>query len=198
VATNRSAKTTNALQLLKDDHRTVEALFTRFEGLGPRAFKRRRDVVDKIIEELSVHAAIEEQVLYPQVRERIPDLEPDVLEALEEHHVVKWTLSELEGMDAQEERFEAKVTVLIESVRHHVKEEESELFPQIRKALSRTELERMGAELAQAKRLVPRRPHPRSPDTPPANLVAAAVAAPLDAARSAGEAAISKVRSAVG
>lgn len=124
MATTRSRKTVNAIQLLKDDHREVEDLFKKFEKLGPRAFKRRSDIVGKIIEALSTHAAIEEQVLYPQVREMVPDADADVLEALEEHHIVKWTLSELETMDPQDERFEAKVTVLMESVRHHVKEEE--------------------------------------------------------------------------
>ena len=80
--------------------------------------KRRRQTVDKMIEGLSRHAAIEEQVFYPQVRRSLPDATPEVLEALEEHHIVKWTLSELEGMESTDERFGAKVTVLIESVRH--------------------------------------------------------------------------------
>src|SRR6266480_4135544 len=107
----------NALKLLKDDHRTVEALFKRFEQAGDRAHKTKRGIVDKIVEELSVHAAIEEQVLYPAARKAVPEADDNVLEALEEHHVVKWTLSELEGMDPTDERFGPKVTVLIESVR---------------------------------------------------------------------------------
>jgi hemerythrin superfamily protein len=196
IRANRSRKTVNALQLLRDDHREVEALFRKFEKTGPRGYKRRGDIVGRIIAELAVHAAIEEQVLYPQVRERLPEAESDVLEALEEHHIVKWTLSELDGMDPRAERFEAKVMVLIESVRHHVKEEEDELFPKVRSALSRTELEQLGAELMAAKRIAPTRPHPRSPDVPPGNLVAAAVTAPLDAARSVGQAAIRRVREA--
>ena len=182
------------MQLLKDDHREVEALFKKYEGLGERAHKSRREVVTKIIEALSVHAAIEEQVLYPEARERLPKIEDTVLEALEEHHIVKWTLSELDGMDPEEERFHPKVTVLMESVRHHVKEEETELFPALREAFTRAELEDLGGALAAAKRLAPTRPHPRSPDTPPGNLLAAAVAGPLDAARSVGEAAIRRVR----
>lgn len=196
AARTARSKTVNAVQLLKDDHREVEDLFKKFEKLGPRAFKRREDLVAKMIEALSVHAAIEEQVLYPQVRQMVPDAVSDVLEALEEHHIVKWTLSELDGMPPQDERYVAKVTVLMESVRHHVKEEEGELFPEMRKALSRTQLEDMGSELAAAKQIAPRRPHPRSPDEPPGNLLAAAVTAPLDAARSVGEAAVRRVRDA--
>ena len=120
----------DALTLLKADHQAVEAKFARFEALGPRAVKSKAAVVADVIEALSVHAAIEEQVLYPALRDRLGDEEGQVLEALEEHHVVKWVLSELDGMSPDHERFDAKFTVLIENVRHHVKEEESELFPQ--------------------------------------------------------------------
>ena len=171
----------DAVDLLKQDHREVEQLFTRFEGLGSGARKRRQQLVDKIIESLSMHAAIEEQVLYPAARREVPATNDEVLEALEEHHIVKWTLSELEGLDADDERFVAKVTVLIESVRHHVEEEEHELFPQLRKALGAARLRELGAELTTAKRTAPKRPHPRSPDTPPGNIIAQAVTAPFDA-----------------
>src|SRR5438309_1925906 len=125
----------DALTLLRNDHRTVERLFKDFEKTGDRAVKRKTGLVERIIGELSVHAAIEEQVLYPAARKADPDLDDQVLEALEEHHIVKWTLSELDGMDADDERFDAKVRVLIESVRHHVKEEEGDLFPKLRKTM---------------------------------------------------------------
>src|SRR6266511_4156089 len=111
----------DAISLLKDDHKTVEALFKKFERAGERAHKTKRKIVDQIIAELSVHAAIEEQAFYPTTRTRVKAVEDEVLESLEEHHIVKWTLSELENMDAEDERFDAKVAVLIESVRHHVK-----------------------------------------------------------------------------
>jgi hypothetical protein len=111
-----------------------------------------------------------------------------VLEALEEHHVVKWTLSELDGMSADDERFGAKMAVLMEMVSHHVKEEETELFPKVRAAISRPELVEMGRMLTSAKATASKRPHPRNPDQPTGNLVAAAVNAPMDMLRSAGEA----------
>jgi hemerythrin-like domain-containing protein len=171
----------DAIDLLKQDHDEVEQLFSRFEGLGNGARKRRQQLVDKIIESLSMHAAIEEQVLYPAARREVPSTDDDVLESLEEHHIVKWTLSELEDLDPDDERFVAKVTVLMESVRHHVDEEEQELFPQLRKALGASRLRELGAELAAAKRTAPKRPHPRSPDTPPGNIIAQAVTAPFDA-----------------
>ncbi|HEX3796742.1 MAG TPA: hemerythrin domain-containing protein [Acidimicrobiales bacterium] len=175
----------DAIAYLKSEHREVNALFTSFEKAGERAFRSKRKLVDQMIEALSQHASIEEQVFYPAVREAVPAAGDDVLEALEEHHVAKWLLSELDGMDPTAERFTAKVTVLIENVRHHVEEEEHTLFPEVRAHMSRKELQELGDFLRTAKRLAPSRPHPRSPDEPPGNLVVGAVAGALDKARSA-------------
>src|SRR2546425_12082888 len=126
----------NALTILKQDHGNVETLFRRFEDQGERAHTTKRRTVDKIIEQLSVHATVEEQVFYPAVRDCGARPEELVLEALEEHHVVKWTLHELERMAPTAERFDAKVKVLIESVRLHIEEEEKGLFPKVREKLS--------------------------------------------------------------
>ncbi len=175
----------DAITLLKQDHKTVEGLFKRFEKAGENAHKTKRDIADKIVEELSVHAAIEEQVFYPAVREAVPDEEDTVLESLEEHHVVKWLLSEIDGMSPEAERFDAKVTVLIENVRHHVEEEETELFPEVRKAVGRKELGELGDAMEKAKKLAPMRPHPRAPDTPPGDVVAGAGAAGADKTKNA-------------
>jgi hemerythrin superfamily protein len=183
----------DAISLLKNDHKTVESLFKKFESAGPRAIKTKERAVEKMIRELSVHAAIEEQIFYAKIRESVPDSEDMVLESLEEHHVVKWTLSELDGMSPEDERFTPKTTVLIESVRHHVREEEGELFPKVRSALGRNELQELGQQMADAKRFVPERPHPRSPDTPPGNLGAAALASPLDKVRRTGREAVRKL-----
>ncbi len=158
----------DAIALLRNDHRVVERLFKEFEKAGPKAFKTRRQVADRIVKELSVHAVIEEQVFYPAVRQAVPDADDDVLEGLEEHHIVKWTLSELDGLEAEHERFLPKMTVLIESVRHHVEEEEGELFPTVREAMTRKQLAELGDTLTQAKEVAPSSPHPRAPDTPPA------------------------------
>ena len=89
----------DAIVLLKDDHKTVEKLFKQFEKAGDNAAKTKRDLVDQIIEELSVHAYIEEQIFYPVAREAVPETEDHVLESLEEHHIVKWVLEELRDMD---------------------------------------------------------------------------------------------------
>ncbi len=170
----------DAITLLKDDHHTVEQLFKRFEQAGDRAHVQKRQIVDRIIEELSVHAAIEEQVFYPFARAAVPNTEDIALESLEEHHVVKWLLSELSDMDPAHERFDAKVTVMIENVRHHVKEEESDFFPKVREHLGRNELAELGEALAEAKKSAPTRPHPRMPDAGPANVVAGAITGVVD------------------
>jgi hemerythrin superfamily protein len=171
----------DAITSLRDDHKRVEKLFKQFEKLADGgADKAKLDVVNEIIRELSVHAAVEEQVFYPAIRKEVPDVADVVLEGLEEHHVVKWTLSELDGMQPTEERFKAKVTVLIESVRHHVEEEEGEMFPKVREALGRKALQEMGETMEAARKAAPTHPHPKAPDEPPANLVAGPAAAALD------------------
>ena len=176
----------NAIEVLKRDHETVEGLFTKFEAAGPRAHKTKRDLVDRMIKELSIHAEIEEMVFYPAVREALPEDEHDiVLESLEEHHVVKLVLSELEHMPAEHERFDAKVTVLIENVRHHVEEEEQEMFPDVAKRLDADVLEDIGKALTEAKKYVPTRPHPSAPDEPPGNQLGGVVSGLLDRVRDA-------------
>jgi hemerythrin-like domain-containing protein len=170
----------DAITMLKEDHQAVERLFKRFEKAGDRAFAEKRKLADQIVEALSRHAAMEEQVFYPVARATVPATEDVVLESLEEHHIVKWVLSELDGMDPADERFDAKMTVLIENVRHHVKEEEQEFFPKVRAELDRNALADVGQAMARAKDLAPSHPHPRSPDTPPGNLVAAAGASVVD------------------
>jgi hemerythrin superfamily protein len=148
----------DAIVLLKDDHKTVEKLFRGFEQAGDRAMKTKRRLVDQMIRELTVHAYIEEQLFYPAARAAAPDTTDHVLESIEEHHVVVWLLSELVGMDPADERFTAKVTVLIENVRHHVEEEEQDWFPQVRKAMGRKVLQQLGEDMAAAKTTAPADP----------------------------------------
>jgi hemerythrin superfamily protein len=184
----------DAIALLKSDHREVEQLFKRFEKAGDGAHQAKGRLVASMIQALSVHAEIEELVFYPAVRAEMPKAEPDVLEALEEHHLVKVVLRELESMDPAAERFDAKVTVMMEAVRHHVKEEEGDLFPKVRNRIDRRELVALGEQLRSAKRIVPTRPHPAAPDTPPGNVVAGAAVAVMDRARTVGKRAVERVR----
>ena len=185
----------NALSLLKHDHDDVETLFLRYESLGHQAGPaEKRDIVEKIITMLSVHAEIEEQVFYPALRAKMDD-SGDVLEALEEHHSAKFILSELDKLPASHERFDAKVTVLIENIRHHVGEEEGDagLFAEARTAFSAKELEEMGSRMSDLKKVAPTRPHPLSPDVPPLNTIIGLPVAVADRIYTTGKQIVTKV-----
>ena len=147
----------DAIVMLKDDHKEVKALFREFQKPSTTP-ARKESLVKKIIELLTVHTYIENEVMYPQVRALLPELEADVLESYEEHHVADVLVMELAAMDRSDERFEAKATVLIENVTHHIDEEEQEWFPKVREGLSRTQLREIGEELAAARSKAPRRP----------------------------------------
>src|SRR6478735_4482220 len=126
---------TDAIVLLKKDHQEIRKLFTRFEKAGEDAYADKGEIVDQIIELLTIHTYLENEVMYPRVRELLPDLEDDVLESYEEHHVADVLVVELAAMKPEDERFDAKTTVLIENVRHHIEEEEQDWFPQVRAGL---------------------------------------------------------------
>jgi hemerythrin-like domain-containing protein len=148
----------DAITLLKNDHKALEGLFKKFQKTGEGATKAQRDLADKIVEELTVHMAIEEEIFYPAVREALEEEEDTILEAIEEHRVAKFLLTEIEATDPEDERFRAKVIVLIESTRHHVEEEEKELFPEVRKALGRKKLNEIGDQMVEDKKSAPTTP----------------------------------------
>lgn len=175
----------DAVKLLTQDHRTVDRLFNRYESLDVGADEERKRIVEEIVRELSIHASIEEQVLYPGVRDVLPGGDQLAEEALDEHQEVKETLAELEKMSPSDAGFDLRVRSLIRDVRHHVDEEESEMFPKLTSAIPKKKLEEMGDRMEKAKRIAPTRPHPRAPNTPPGNLVAGPMAAVVDRARDA-------------
>ena len=149
---------TDAIVLLKSDHKEVQKLFRDFEKAGKRAEVTKGKIVDRVIELLTVHTYIENEIMYPRVRDLLPELEDDVLESYEEHHVADVLSSELYAMKPSSERFDAKMTVLIESVRHHIEEEERDWFPKVREGLSRKVLQELGAEMIEAKKSAPTKP----------------------------------------
>jgi len=149
---------TDAIVMLKNDHKEIRKLFRDFEKAGENATVEKGRTVTKIIEVLTVHTYLENEVMYPRVRELLPDLEDDVLESYEEHHVADVLVMELVGMKPDAERFDAKTTVLIENVRHHIEEEEEEWFPKVREGLSRTTLQEIGTAMEKARKKAPRSP----------------------------------------
>ena len=149
---------TDAIVLLREDHKEIRRVFKEFQKSGDGSSAAKQRLVDRIIELLTVHTYIENEVMYPRVRELLPDLEDDVLESYEEHHVADVLVVELASMKADDERFVAKTTVLIENVTHHMDEEEDEWFPQVRDGLGRKKLQEIGEELVEAKKKAPHRP----------------------------------------
>ena len=148
----------DAIVLLREDHKEVRRVFKEFQKAGNDDKATKQRLVDKMIELLTVHTYVENEVMYPRVRQLLPDLEDDVLESYEEHHVADLLVAELSTMDPDDERFTAKTTVLIENVTHHMDEEEQEWFPQVREGLGRKQLQELGEQLLEAKKNAPTRP----------------------------------------
>ena len=175
----------DAFELITRDHRTVEELFTRFESMPSQdanAAERKR-LVDQIVHELSVHASVEEQVLYPAVRKALEQGEGVAEESLEDHQLVKEALRELEKMSPSDEGYDDRVIALIDEVREHATEEEEVILPQLREKLGDEEMLALGKSMRRAKMVAPTHPHPMAPNTPPGNIVAGAVAAVVDRVR---------------
>ena len=148
----------DAIVLLKEDHKEMRKLFRQFEKAGENAHATKDRVARQIIEELTVHTYIENECMYPEVRKLLPDVEDDVLESYEEHHVADLLVFELHSMDAGDERFVPKMTVLIENVEHHMGEEEDEWFPKVREGLGRKQLGEIGDRMVEMKKTAPRSP----------------------------------------
>ncbi|MFF0819955.1 MULTISPECIES: hemerythrin domain-containing protein [Micromonospora] len=154
---------TDAIVVLKEDHKEMRRLFRAFQDAQDGPASQRQKLVGQILEALTVHTYLENEVMYPEVRKLLPDLEDDILESYEEHHVADLLCAELATMDADDDHFNAKTTVLIENVEHHVEEEEQEWFPKVREALGRKQLQEIGERM-----LALRADAPRSPTAPKA------------------------------
>jgi len=142
----KTSKTgSNALSMLKEDHAKVKQLFDEFEEKS----SSKADILDEILQELKVHAAVEEQLFYPVLRQTIKDEEGIMDEADEEHHVAKLLIAELDNMEGDEDNWEAKAIVLAENISYHIKEEEDKIFKEARKAP--IDLGTLGEQMAQLK-----------------------------------------------
>jgi hemerythrin superfamily protein len=137
---------TDAIALLEADHREVDGYFDQFEAASDNGEKKA--LADKICLALKVHAQIEEELFYPPAREKTGD--GDLIdEALVEHTGAKTLIAQIEAMRPGQPLYDAKVKVLAEQIRHHVEEEETELFPEVRE--TKLDLVALGAKLAARK-----------------------------------------------
>jgi len=141
----------NALTLLKEDHDRIKPLLAELKETTGRAEKTRGDLFSRIKAELTVHEIVEEEIFYPTLRDH-PKAREIVLEGYEEHDVVDRLMSELDGMDATDERFGPKAKVMAENVEHHIEEEEGEMFKAARQVFDRDELEELGERMSLRKK----------------------------------------------
>ena len=137
-----------AIELLSSDHRKVEGLFKQFEDMKEEEDDSRVAIAQRICSELTVHAQVEEEFFYPWLRENLEETEM-VAEADVEHATLKALIEQIQPVLAPDEAYDAKVKVLSEYVKHHVKEEEDEIFPEV--ASEEEELDELGQEMAARK-----------------------------------------------
>jgi hemerythrin superfamily protein len=148
---------TNVISMLTEDHKVVEALMSSYDGAGG---ERRDRLVHEIIESLTKHTRIEEQILYPFIRAEVPDGDELMDEAEQEHQEAKDAIAKLSDLSADDSAFDEAFQALRDGVRHHVEEEETEVFPKLTEATDEATLVELGARLAQAKALSTRAPRP--------------------------------------
>jgi hemerythrin superfamily protein len=139
-------KPQNAIALLRADHKKVSELFEQYEKA--RSPEKKGTIVAQICTELGVHAQIEEEIFYPAVKQALKDKEL-VPEALVEHGSLKSLIAQVEGAEPDGEMFDAKIKVMSEFVKHHVKEEQEEMFPKAQKTA--LDMDELGIQLAQRK-----------------------------------------------
>jgi hemerythrin-like domain-containing protein len=144
-----SMRTPDAIRLLKADHEEVSALFDKYDKGDRLAPEEKRALAEKICEALTVHARIEEEIFYPACDEAVPKAEDLLAEARVEHQALKDLIARIEAQQPGTCEFDAEVKVLGEYVKHHVKEEQNELFPKVRK--SDLDLQELGSRLAERK-----------------------------------------------
>jgi hemerythrin superfamily protein len=141
-----AAKPQDAIAMLKADHRKVSALFADFEKA--RAASRKKSLVAQICQELTVHTTLEEEIFYPAVKAALKDHEL-VPEANVEHGSVKDLIAQVEGIEPDGEMYDARVKVMGEFVKHHVKEEQNEMFPKAQK--TKIDMLALGAQMSARK-----------------------------------------------
>ena len=140
----------DALKLLKQDHEKVKKLLKELEDTTERAVKTRQKLVEELKRDIKPHEAMEEQIFYPALRQKLKD-DDIVLEGYEEHHAVDVLMDELEAVPFEDETWGAKMKVIQENIEHHIEEEEGEMFKDARKVFDKEQLEELGERMEQHK-----------------------------------------------
>ncbi|MGA5760606.1 hemerythrin domain-containing protein [Nonomuraea bangladeshensis] len=163
------AEQRDVIEVLTHDHREVEQMFSELEDLRGAIGERPKLLAENVVIELVRHSVAEEQYLYPAVREHVPGGDELADDEIAEHAAAERTMQDLEQLEPGDDRFWPVLDRLMAEVRHHLREEEDELFPRLRAACDQEQLEELGAKVERAKKTAPTRPHPSAPDTPPGN-----------------------------
>ncbi|MFG2555819.1 hemerythrin domain-containing protein [Streptomyces sp. NPDC048581] len=158
----------DVIEELVTDHREVEELFGRIEGL-PHGDKDRKVYADQATMELVRHSVAEEAYLYPAVRQHVPGGDALADQEIDDHSRAERIMKDLEGCDADDPEFDRLIGMLMTEIRSHLTDEEENLFPRLRAACPAGTLDDLGDKVRQAKKVAPTRPHPSAPDKPPAN-----------------------------
>lgn len=141
----------NAIEMLKVDQQHVKELFKKYQAAGERASKNKQKIAEEVCRELEVHAQLEEEIFYPAVEaEEDKEGKKLIAESVEEHHIVKTLIKELRELTPEDKQYDAKFTVLMENVKHHVDEEEEELFAEAEELLG-PEIESLGMQMQERK-----------------------------------------------
>lgn len=156
------------IDILVTDHREIETMFAELET-GSGDPKHRKNLSDVVIAELVRHAIAEEMYVYPTARKVLPDGDQTAEHEISEHAEAERLMNEIDDLDATDPRFDTALGELMATIRHHVQDEETDLFPRLRQACSTEDLQELGRKVEAAKKIAPTRPHPAAPDRPPFN-----------------------------
>ncbi len=177
----------DVIEVLEHDHREVEQMFTELESLRgastEEAKARRKDVTDQVTIELVRHSVAEEVLVYPRVEKKVSAEE--VEHAREEHAEAEQTLHRLEKLDPDDPAFDDELATLIDEIRHHIEDEEGQMFAHMRQAIDEDELRKLGRRVEAFKKVAPTRPHPNVPNKALPRMAAGPAASLFDRMRDA-------------
>ena len=175
----------DVIEVLERDHREVEQMFSELETLRgaatDEAKARRKDVTDRVTIELVRHSVAEEVLVYPQVEDKVSAEEAE--HARKEHAEAEETLHRLEKLDADDPAFDDELATLMGEIRHHIEDEEGQMFAHMRQAIDADELRKLGGRVEAFKKVAPTRPHPNVPNEPLPRIAAGPAASLFDRMR---------------
>jgi len=184
-ATMADEQQRDVIEVLEHDHREIEEMFAELESLRgastEEAQSRRKDVAEQVTIELVRHSVAEEVLVYPQVEDKVDPEEAE--HARKEHAEAEETLQRLEKLDADDPAFDTEVAALIREIRHHIADEEGEMFAHMRQVMSEDDLRSLGARVEAFKKVAPTRPHPNVPNEALPRLAAGPAASLFDRMR---------------